>query len=165
MIEGFTMSTIEVSIILFSSLLAILIWWLGLLSSRLNNHKNEISILESTIVTKDLEIENLLQEVKKHKSRAGQQAAKKGQAIEKWTPFLKADGIEEHWKAEDWNFIGNPLDYLVFDWHQDSEKNLESGGIYFVEVKVDKSNLTTKQRRIRDLIKEGKVHWRLVRLD
>ena len=73
--------------------------------------------------------------------------------------------MEEHWRSEDWNFIGNPLDYLVFDWHQDKEENLKSGGVYFIEVKVDKSNLTTKQRRIRDLIKEGKVFWRLVRLD
>ena len=150
---------------LFVGILSVLFWRLGILSSRVNDYTKEIDNLDSTILLRDIQIEQLLKEVKKQKSRAGSQAAKKGQAIEKWTPFLKATGLEEHWRSEDWNFIGNPLDYLVFDWHQDKEENLKSGGVYFIEVKVDKSNLTTKQRRIRDLIKEGKVFWRLVRLD
>ena len=73
--------------------------------------------------------------------------------------------MDPNWDAENWIFIGNPLDYVVFDWKYNTKENLADGGIYFIEVKAAKSNLSTKQRRIRDLIKAGKIEWRQVRLD
>lgn len=104
-------------------------------------------------------------EIKKQKTRAGSANASKGQLLEKWTPFLNVKGVDPNWDAENWIFIGNPLDYVVFDWKNNTKENLADGGIYFIEVKAAKSNLSTKQRRIRDLIKAGKIEWREVRLD
>ena len=78
---------------------------------------------------------------------------------------MSAEGIEEHWRVEDWQFLGAPIDYVVFDWRQDKVENLTSGKIVLLDVKSGKSQLTSKQRRIRDLIKAGRVEWREIRLD
>ena len=61
--------------------------------------------------------------------------------------------------------MGNPIDYIVWDWYKDKNKNLEAGMIYIMDVKSAKAQLTTKQRRIRDLVKAGRVEWREIRLD
>jgi len=34
-----------------------------------------------------------------------------------------------------------------------------------LDVKAAKSQLSTKQRRIRDLVKAGRIEWREIRLD
>ena len=54
---------------------------------------------------------------------------------------------------------------MVWEWYQDKEKNLAEGKVVLLDVKAAKSQLTTKQRRIRDLIKAGRVEWREIRLD
>jgi predicted Holliday junction resolvase-like endonuclease len=61
--------------------------------------------------------------------------------------------------------MGNPLDYIVWDWHQDADLNNQQGKIVFLDVKAAKSQLSTKQRRIRDLVKAGRIEWREIRLD
>jgi predicted Holliday junction resolvase-like endonuclease len=61
--------------------------------------------------------------------------------------------------------MGNPIDYIVFDWHRDTETNLTEGMVVFAEVKSAGSSLSTKQRRIRDLVRAGRVEWREVRLE
>ncbi len=104
-------------------------------------------------------------EIKKHKTRAGSAHASTGQLLEKWTPFLNVKGVDPDWDTENWIFIGNPIDYLVFDWDSNTKANLANGKVYFIEVKAANSKLSTKQRRIRDLIKAGKVEWREIRLD
>ena len=50
--------------------------------------------------------------------------------------------------------MGNPIDYIVWD----------ENGIVFLDVKSGKSQLTKKQRMIRDLIRAGNVEWREIRL-
>ena len=42
---------------------------------------------------------------------------------------------------------------------------MAEGKVVLLDVKAAKSQLTTKQRRIRDLIKAGQVEWREIRLD
>jgi|DEB0MinimDraft_3_1074331.scaffolds.fasta_scaffold00313_21 predicted Holliday junction resolvase-like endonuclease len=104
-------------------------------------------------------------EVRKQKGRAASAHTSKGQILEKWTPFLTHSEIDEHWKPQDWSFMGNPLDYIVWDWHQDADLNNQQGKIVFLDVKAAKSQLSTKQRRIRDLVKAGRIEWREIRLD
>jgi predicted Holliday junction resolvase-like endonuclease len=95
------------------------------------------------------------EEEKKQKGRAQSAHTTKGQILEKWCPFIEHPQIEPHWQPKDWSFLGNPIDYIVWD-----EK-----GIVFLDVKAGKSQLTKKQRMIRDLIKEGNVEWREIRLE
>ena len=59
----------------------------------------------------------------------------------------------------------NPIDYIVWDYRLDKTANLEEGMIYIMDVKSAKAQLSTKQRRIRDLVKAGRVEWREIRLD
>ena len=104
-------------------------------------------------------------EMKKQKGRAASAHTQRGLLLEKWCPFLQHDEIDPAWDSKDWSFLGQPIDYLVFNWYQDTKENLENGTVVMLDVKSGKSNLTTKQRRIRDLVKAGKVEWREIRLD
>ena len=115
------------------------------------------------------ELENSLgdqeEETLKQKGRAQSAHTSKGQILEKWAPFVDHDQIDPHWKSEDWCFLGQPIDYVVFDWHKDTTLNIAEGKVVLLDVKAAKSQLTTKQRRIRDLVKAGQVEWREIRLD
>ena len=121
--------------------------------------------LAEMIQNKMEEIKTLQTEVRHQKGRAQSAHTSKGQILEKWTPFLTHEQIEPQWKPEDWSFMGNPLDYVVWEWYKDKEQNMREGKIVLLDVKAAKSQLTTKQRRIRDLIKAGKVEWREIRLE
>ena len=105
------------------------------------------------------------QEIKKQKSRAASAHTTKGQILEKWCPFLEHPDIDPDWEAKNWAFMGQPIDYIVFDWRNDKTLNTLDGKIIMLDVKSGKSQLTTKQRRIRDLIQAGKVEWRTIRLE
>lgn len=136
-----------------------------LLEDTHNRFEGQLETLENQILKKEEEIECLVVEVKHQKGRAQSAHSSKGQILEKWTPFLEHPEIEPQWKPEDWSFMGNPLDYVVWEWYKDKEKNMAEGKIVLLDVKAAKSQLTTKQRRIRDLIKAGKVEWREIRLE
>ncbi len=73
-----------------------------------------------------------------------------GQVAEKLVPFL------EDFKHDPQHiqFLGQPIDYISF----------EKDKIVIIEVKSGNSKLNSKQRNIRDLIKNGKVEWELYRI-
>jgi len=121
--------------------------------------------LSRQVATLQTELEGVRTEAKTQKGRANSANVSKGQLLEKWAPFVDHPQIEEHWRPEDWTFMGNPIDYLVFDWHRDNETNMAEGVIVFAEIKSAGSSLSTKQRRIRDLVKAKRVEWREVRLE
>ena len=80
-----------------------------------------------------------------------------GKALEKLVPFLKNFNHSPH----DVRWLGDPVDLIVFDGV--SEDNPQK--ITFVEVKFGKSELTEKQKKIRQIIKEGKVFWEEIRIE
>lgn len=73
-----------------------------------------------------------------------------GHIAETLAPFL--DQFE--FNPEECSFLGQPIDYISFG--QDE--------ITFVEIKSGKSQLSSKQRRIRDQVVDGKVAWKEVRI-
>jgi predicted Holliday junction resolvase-like endonuclease len=79
-----------------------------------------------------------------------------GKALEKLIPFLKNFNHSPH----DVRWIGDPIDLIVFDGV--SEDNPQR--ITFVEVKSGKSELTEKQKKIKQIIKDGKVFWEEVKV-
>jgi len=123
-----------------------------------------VELREANVVLND-ELNSMTQEMRKQKGRAASAHTQRGQLLEKWTPFLNHPDIDEEWDHKDWSFLGQPIDYVVFNWYQDKAQNLEEGQIVMLDVKSGKSSLTTKQRRIRDLVKAGKLEWREIRLD
>jgi len=126
---------------------------------------SEISALTNQITEIITQSEEKTMEIKKQKGRAASAHTTKGQILEKWCPFLEHPEIDPDWEAKNWAFMGQPIDYIVFDWRNDKTINMADGKIIMLDVKSGKSQLTTKQRRIRDLIKAGKVEWRTIRLE
>ena len=132
--------------------------------------ENRLKVREASDLMNQIEqittqSEEKSQEIKKQKSRAASAHTTKGQILEKWCPFLEHPDIDPDWEAKNWSFMGNPIDYIVFDWRNDKTINMADGKVIMLDVKSGKSQLTTKQRRIRDLIQAGKVEWRTIRLE
>jgi predicted Holliday junction resolvase-like endonuclease len=125
----------------------------------------QTAVLENEIAQIMTQSEEKSQEIKKQKGRAASAHTTKGQILEKWCPFLEHPDIDPDWEAKNWAFMGQPIDYIVFDWRNDKTINMADGKIIMLDVKSGKSQLTTKQRRIRDLIKAGRVEWRTIRLE
>jgi len=74
-----------------------------------------------------------------------------GQMTEQFMPFVP----NYPWDPERFRFIGSPIDGIQF----------EDDEIIIVEFKASSSRLTTRQRRIRDQVKEGRVEFKEIRLD
>ncbi len=143
-----------------------------LLTEQLGSSQQQVKFLDATINTLshqvaklETDLENTQAEAKKQKGRAASAHTSKGQILEKWAPFVDHPEIDPNWVAENWSFMGNPIDYIVWDYRKDKNLNLEEGMIYIMDVKSAKAQLSTKQRRIRDLVKAGRVEWREIRLD
>ena len=79
-----------------------------------------------------------------------------GQALEELAPLFP----DFPYSPKDLRFIGDPIDYVVFD-------GLTEGvlrEIVLLEVKSGRSNLKTSQRSVRDAVRDGNVAWRLYRV-
>lgn len=68
-----------------------------------------------------------------------------GKISEQWFPLMDRFPYDAH----GFRFLGNPIDGVQF----------EEDRIIFCEFKANKSSLTTEQKRIRELVKAGKVYW------
>ena len=135
------------------------------LQEELGERGKRINALTGEIEELTEENEEIGVEAKKQKGRAASAHTTKGLILEKWCPFLNHPEIEESWEAKNWVFMGQPIDYIIFDWDEDSDRNRTDGRIVMLDVKSGKSQLTKKQRRIRDLVRAGKVEWREIRLE
>ena len=138
---------------------------LDLANNTITLYRSEDEVKTEKISELETSLGDQEEETLKQKGRAQSAHTSKGQILEKWAPFVDHDQIDPHWKSEDWCFLGQPIDYVVFDWHKDTTLNIAEGKVVLLDVKAAKSQLTTKQRRIRDLVKAGQVEWREIRLD
>ena len=145
-------------------------------SSRENTYKDNISTLQESfkleresIQEKKIEIQTkekgyevaigkLQDELKEQQELKAKVTSQKkssevrlGHIAETLAPFL--DQFE--FEPEECSFLGQPIDYVSFG--QDE--------ITFIEVKSGNSQLSSKQRRIRDQVKNGKVKWKEVRIN
>lgn len=83
-------------------------------------------------------------------------AVTRGQIYEQLVPYLP----DFQFNPKDAQFLGKPVDFIVFD-------GLDEGDlrrIVFVEVKTGVSTLTTRERRVRDAIRRGRVEWSEIRV-
>ena len=76
-----------------------------------------------------------------------------GQMTEHLVPFL--DGFP--YDPKDCHFLGMPIDYLVFDF--------DAGEITFVEIKTGNARESDRQKKIKNIIKTGKVYYSKIRLN
>jgi predicted Holliday junction resolvase-like endonuclease len=80
-----------------------------------------------------------------------------GKVLERLVPLLKNFNHSPH----DVRWLGDPIDLVVFD----GASNDNPQKITFVEIKSGKSELTEKQKKIKQIIKEGKVFWEEIRIE
>lgn len=76
-----------------------------------------------------------------------------GQISEHLIPML--DGNRHN--PKDMHFLGNPVDYVVFD--------LDMGKIVFLEVKSGNSKASKRQKIIKNIIKMGRVEYEELRIN
>lgn len=85
-------------------------------------------------------------------------AVLKGKIGEQFIPYLPVFNFN----ASDARFIGNPIDFIVFDGYTDLKDGIadEIREIIFVEAKTGKSTqLTTNENRIKRAVEAKKVRW------
>lgn len=85
------------------------------------------------------------------------QAVTLGKITEHLFPYLS----QFPYNPKDARFLGSPVDFVVFNGL--NEGSVES--IAFVEVKTGDSDLSTRERRVRDAVQSGNVVWRELRYE
>jgi predicted Holliday junction resolvase-like endonuclease len=103
----------------------------------------DLHVLEQSLKFQEGQYKKLLSQKKSSEVRTGKIA-------EQISPFLDDYPLNPRTAR----FIGDPIDFVHFD----------EDKVTFVEVKSGKSQLSTKQRRIRDMIKDGKVEFIIYRV-
>jgi predicted Holliday junction resolvase-like endonuclease len=94
-----------------------------------------------------------------HRSRA----VLKGKMAEQVAPMLPGF---TYWPA-DARFMGDPVDYVVFDGYSACKDNHSDGRdieVVILDIKQGKSVLTREQRRIADAVAAGRVRFEVVRI-
>ena len=118
------------------------------------NWQTSYNQLNAEQLSKIGSLENKISEVSAEKQKVTSQKksseVRLGHIAETLAPFL--DQFE--FDPETCTFMGRPIDYISFG---DDE-------ITFIEVKSGKSQLSSKQRLIRDLVNDKKVAWKEVRI-
>lgn len=83
----------------------------------------------------------------------------KGKIAEQMAPFLP----EFPFSASDARFIGNPIDFVVFDGYtQAKDEDGNAISVVLVEVKKGRGKLTREESLIKKAVEEGRVSWRTV---
>jgi predicted Holliday junction resolvase-like endonuclease len=105
-----------------------------------------------------IETEKTLREDALAKSRA----VLKGAIAEQLAPIFKIFGHN----PSDARFIGDPVDYVIFDGYTEVKEKLEDVPIKIIlaDVKAGEADLTYEQRRIKQGIEKGLVEFKIIRM-
>ena len=90
-------------------------------------------------------------------------AVLKGKMAEQMAPLLPGF---TYWPA-DARFLGDPIDYVVFDGYSACKDNHTDGSdieVVILDIKQGKSRLTREQRRIAEAVAAGRVRFEVVRV-
>jgi predicted Holliday junction resolvase-like endonuclease len=83
----------------------------------------------------------------------------KGRISEQMAPLLP----EFPFSPADARFIGNPIDFVVFDGYTKAkDEKADSIDVVLVEVKKGKGKLSREQSLIRKAVEEGRVTWQTI---
>lgn len=113
-------------------------------------HKQREQDLNKKIAQLEKDLQDETERRKKVLSQKKSGEVRLGHIAETLAPFL--DQFE--FEPERCSFLGQPIDYISFG---DDE-------ITFIEVKSGNSQLSQKQRHIRDLVKQKAVSWKEIRI-
>ena len=83
----------------------------------------------------------------------------KGKISEQMAPLLP----EFPFSPADARFIGNPIDFVVFDGYTNvKDENADKISVVLVEVKKGKGKLSREESLIKKAVEDGRVSWRTV---
>ena len=108
------------------------------------------ALLQSSVASLEEELTNAQSAHKTLLSQKKSSEVRLGNIAEKLAPFLDHFTFD----PECATFLGQPIDYVIF----------EDEVVTFLEIKSGKSQLSSKQRHIRDLIKNKQVAWKEIRI-
>jgi len=93
---------------------------------------------------------------------ARSRAVLKGALAEQLAPIFKIFG----YNPSDARFIGDPVDYVIFDGYTKVKERIEDTPISIVlaDVKTGEAGLTYEQRRIKQGIEEGLVEFKTIKM-
>lgn len=120
-------------------MLGFILWW----RQKQKYHK----IFEQQIKS----ISKLIEKCGTLDSKMRSNAIRYGQKFEQLIPIAS----KFPYNLKDVRFLGSPIDMVIFD-------GLDDGSVrevVFVEVKTGSSSMTTRERMIRDCIKDKRVKW------
>lgn len=145
--------------IILISVLVLLVFTIYLV---MRNLKLQVTHLKSSEQLKDLqnEVINLQDELgeerEKNRTLVSQKKSSEtrlGNIGENLVPFLNNCPYD----PRDLHFLGNPIDFVCFDFDQ--------GEITFIEVKTGNSKTSKRQKIIKNIIKSGKVYFAEIRIN
>lgn len=88
-----------------------------------------------------------------------QRSILKGQATEQLAPY-----INPNYNPKDYKFMGDPIDYIIFDGMSDlNEKEDIVNKIIFMDIKTGTSRLNKVQKKIKEAIDDGRIEFQLYR--
>lgn len=119
----------------------------SLITGQLQEEKSNHSFLTNSLQDK---LDDSLSSYKTLLSQKKSSEVRLGHIAEKLAPFLDYFTFDPH----DAVFLGQPIDYVVFE---DTE-------ITFVEIKSGNSQLSPKQKKIKQLVKSKKINWKEIRI-
>jgi len=109
-----------------------------------------VILIIGTIYRQNQKIKKLTQDYTKLLSQKKSSEVRLGQISEQLAPFL--DGFP--YDPKNCKFLGQPIDLIGF----------EPDKVVFIEVKTGGSQLSSKQKQIKELIKNKQVFWEEFRL-
>ena len=115
--------------------------------------KQELKVQQSQLLQVQ---EELGQEREKNRTLLSQKKSSEtrlGQISEHLVPFLENCTHD----PKNMHFMGNPIDYCIFDFDQ--------GAITFLEVKSGNSKPTKRQKIVKNIIKTGRVFYEEIRIN
>ncbi len=113
---------------------AVLVLTVAFLAAAVRRHRSEIRALRSQL----------------HGARV-----RGGHVAESLAPLAEDFPVDVDKPDTSTVFLGQPIDYIHFDPEE---------GITFIEVKSGRSGLSTRQRKLRDLVESGQVTWQTHRI-
>lgn len=135
------------------------------INSRAINEFNKLKAKEIQSITKEIraienknakvELEKWKKENEKEIRKASSMKSRsnlRGLLAENIAPFLIGFELE----PRDARFLGNPVDFIVFDGLTEGKKDIK---VHFVEVKTGKSSLSKRQKTIKNAIQNNEVYW------
>ena len=110
------------------------------------------NVLINHLTAAQKENRELKREISYLKSKTKSTEVRTGQIAEQFAPYLK----DFPYSPKDVRFLGSPIDMIVFDFEGDQ--------IVLIEFKTGDSKESPRQKQIREMIKNGKFIYQVIRV-